>query len=399
MTFYNIHAHCFRLDHVPDRFYSALSIRWLKKFLLRWLMLQLDNFGHRFSNTVLVRLARMLAIINKEKQEEIFNEMRGYYPEKCRFVLLSMDMEHMAAGKPAVSFRDQLNELADLKQKYRETIYPFIHADPRNPEVTQMVKYFITEKGFSGIKLYPALGYYPFDHRLFDVYRFALEKNLPVISHCSKGPVYYRGNYTEAMKQHPITGLRFTERSCSQLSWHFTDPKNFGYLMDRVELQKYLDRNGLGGEASDFSGLKVSMGHFGGDREINNYLEKPWDFINNRSYDDNDNWFSTILDLIRKYDNFYADISYTWEDPSFNSLLKVILEESRATQEMKIFRRILYGTDYFLVTREMRERQYALTIRAFLGEENFRQIALTNPEEFLFGLESAEVGQSVNVHN
>jgi uncharacterized protein len=383
MKIYNTHAHSFRLDHVPDRFYSLLSIRFLKSGILNWLMIRLDRFGHLFKNTVLIRLARMLAIINKDRQEDIFNEMQNYYPGDSRFVILSMDMEHMGAGKPAVSFLEQLDELADLKNKYREKVYPFVCADPRNPDVTAMVKHYVTERGFAGIKLYPALGYYPFDIRLHDVYRFALKQNLPVISHCSKGPVYYRGKYTDEMLIHPVTGKSFTERSNARLSWHFTDPRNFDYLMDEDLLNIYMHHASPGMEVPDFSKLKVSMGHFGGDIEIRNYLEKPWNFRTNNPLEDNDNWFSTTRDLINKYDHFYADISYTWEDPSFNSLLKVILEESREGEDKKLFERILFGTDYFLVTREIGERQFAINLRAFLGERNFRQIATLNPVSFL----------------
>jgi len=383
MTIFNTHTHAFKLDHVPDHFYSKLSIRNLKRWgILHWLMRTLHKAGVFPNGAVLDRLAQMLGIIDKKSQEDIFGILQSFYPDDTRFVILSMDMEHMGAGNPAVSYFHQLEELAELKSRFREKVYPFVCADPRNPRVTETVKHYISERGFAGIKLYPALGYYPFDIRLHDIYRFALEKNLPIIVHCSKGPVYYRGDYTPEMLVHPVTGERYTEKGNSELSWHYSDPANYQYLMDKKWLQKYMDKVAPGTLAPDFSQLKISMGHFGGDKEISKFLSSGWDFSANKPLADNNNWFSTIRDLVKKFDHFYADVSYTWEDPSFNNILKIILEESREGDQ-KLYNRVLFGTDYFLVSMETSEKQFAINLRASLGEITFHQISSVNPRRFL----------------
>jgi predicted TIM-barrel fold metal-dependent hydrolase len=325
----------------------------------------------------------MLGTMDKPSQEKIFDIVAQQYPAGTGFIALSMDMEHMAAGKPEMSFEYQLEELAALKKKKGEAIYPFICADPRNPNITRQVKHFISERGFAGIKLYPALGYFPFDIRLHDIYNYALENNLPITSHCSKGPVYYRGKYTADMLVHPITGKPFTGKNNSELSWNYSDPMNYHYLLDRSSLQRYMDKTAPGREAPDFSRLKICLAHFGGDKELNKYLYSGWDYYNSRPLDDNDNWFSTIRDLIGKHENLYADIAYTWENPAYNAILKVLLEDSKVTEEQKFYRRVLFGSDYFLVSMECREREFSIDLRAYLGVENFRQIAQLNPMAFL----------------
>ncbi|OFX17730.1 MAG: hypothetical protein A2033_04235 [Bacteroidetes bacterium GWA2_31_9] len=162
-------------------------------------------------------------------QEEVFRNLKSFYPKDTKFVVLSMDMEHMAAGNPKISFEKQLEDLADLKKKYGNIIFPFVCADPRNLSLTQTVKKYITQHHFQGIKLYPALGFYPFDIRLHEVYKFAIENNIPIITHCCKGVIYNRAEIKEVERIHPITGERFDEKAKRDFTTHYTDPKNFDY--------------------------------------------------------------------------------------------------------------------------------------------------------------------------
>ena len=384
MKFFNAHIHCFTLKHVPDRFYGAISLSKLRRgHLLTRLVLWLHRLWPWKENDLFDRLSILLGTMEKPLQETVFDMAAGQYPEGTGFVALSMDMEHMGAGKPEVSFKDQLDELTELKKKKGEAIYPFICADPRNPDITRQVKHYIKSREFAGIKLYPALGYFPFDIRLHEIYRFALENDLPVTAHCSKGPVYYRGEYTPEMLVHPVTGVPFTGKSKSELSWNYSDPMNYHYLMDQSSLQKYIDQVAPGEKAPDFSRLKICLAHFGGDQELDKYLYSGWDFVHSVPLDNNNNWFSTIRDLIEKHENLYTDIAYTWENPAYHAILKVLLDDSMATPGHKFFRRVLFGTDYFLVSKECRERKFSVDLRAYLGAECFQQIAQKNPMAFL----------------
>ena len=50
----------------------------------------------------------------------------------------------------------------------------------------------------------PALGYYPFDPLLLPLWKYAEQNNLPILTHCVRGPMYYRGNKERAWDYHPI---------------------------------------------------------------------------------------------------------------------------------------------------------------------------------------------------
>ena len=67
------------------------------------------------------------------KQGYVLGKLENQYPEGSGFVILPMDMEYMEAGKVKTAYREQMEELARLKQKPDQThiLYPFVFADPR----------------------------------------------------------------------------------------------------------------------------------------------------------------------------------------------------------------------------------------------------------------------------
>lgn len=119
------------------------------------------------------------------EQSRIFGRLSGQYPAGTQFILLPMDMEFMAAGKPPGDFYTQMQDLAEIKDNHKKTALPFVFVDPRritaDPDFFRyhsdaktgkiilepcFIKTYIEDHGFSGFKIYPALGYYPFDARL-----------------------------------------------------------------------------------------------------------------------------------------------------------------------------------------------------------------------------------------
>jgi predicted TIM-barrel fold metal-dependent hydrolase len=290
---------------------------------------------------------------NKESQSEIFDFLKKFYPEDAKFVVLSMDMEYMEAGKVTRSFIQQLNELSQIKKTYSDQFFPFICADPRRPDIAEIVKKYIEEHGFQGIKIYPPLGYYPFDERLYPIFKYAEANTLPIISHCSPPVVYYRGKIKKEMLVHPKNHRKLEKRSNREFAKSLADPENYVYLL------------------KDFPNLKVCLAHFGGESEWKKYLLTPWDRSMEKC------WFSSIRELIKTYPNVYADISYTMHSPELHSLLKVVLEDQ------KVRSKILFGSDFYMVELDVSERSFSINLRAYLGEEDYRQIAELNPREFL----------------
>ena len=91
----------------------------------------------------------------------------------------------------------------------------------------------------------------------------------------------------------------------------------------------------------------------------------------------NASWLSVIYDLMVEYDNVYADISFILHDESLFPLLKFILEDE------KVKHKVLFGSDYYVVSQKDTEKDLHLNLRGYLGESLFELIANTNPRKFL----------------
>lgn len=412
----NCHTHCFTVNHVPDDFargmflfYKLFPIRWIKNHqVIRWLLRQLNKrwvisiLGRVSPNTVktLGRLRAFAAFYELESQREMIDLLRGYYPSNTKFILLTMDMEYMAAGASISPFSEQLDELARIKSipEYHDILYPFVFADPRRENVTTLVKQRIESGAFSGIKIYPALGYFPFDKGLKDVYQYAIEKNLPIITHCIRGPVYYRGKMKDVFGNrttHPIPACQplVNDRE-NPFIVNFTHPLNYECLLNKEILRKHWNDDSV-----DLSKLKMCLGHFGGNDEWMKYLTDPWlpaerssgnaldidvpwfdvienDEIKSRAF----SWFSVVCALMERYENVYADVSYTLSDERIFPLLKLLLTSSHFE---KISEKILFGTDFYVVSKAGSEREMSIKLRGYLGDHLFKKIAGENPRKFL----------------
>lgn len=354
----NCHTHIFNRSIVPEN------------FLPRWLMPLagvLENkrsakfFYNLFSRLRKHELALLikkfhafLTIGDMKNQLEIFKYLMGFYPEGTGFAVLAMDMEYMQAGKVKQSFREQLDELAAIKADpaYTKLIYPFIFVHPERPDIVELVKEYISEKGFAGIKMYPPLGYYPFDERLNEIYAFAEQYQIPITTHCARGGVFYKGEITNGMLTHPKTGKPIEKQRNKYFTDVFTDPDNYKYVLQM------------------FPELKINLAHFGGYDE--------WDkFLGNTLDSDQVTWYEKICGLLREYPNVYTDISYTMFNPDLFNLLKLTLQDNTLKGK------ILYGSDFYMVEQETSERQFLTNIRAHIGEDDFKLIADRNPKIFL----------------
>ena len=414
-SFFNAHTHIFTLKHVPDEFakgyFSILgmtvSLSWLRKIgALQWLIKSVQNFT---GNTDKIEMAeRMINLVkhgggadsHEKTQEDIFREMKGYYPKGTGFIVLPMDMEYMDAGKVPESYMKQIEQLEELKNKeeFKNILFPFIFADARRirekPEYLEVMKSKLKSAKFSGVKMYPALGYWPTDLTMKPVYDFCLQYDVPIMTHCVAGVVHYRGK--KEFHQHPVaTHISLEGEKAKDFCVHFSNPLNFHFLMEPSIVSKHwnLPESSL----ESYRNLKVCLAHFGGSEEWKKYLQLPW----NPARDDQGDsmypsletknwnyslqnpekyysWFSTIKDMIHKYPNLYSDISFMLYDKDIWPLLKLLLE----TDE-KLRKRILFGTDFYVVAQKGSERELSIGVREFIGDVLFEQIASTNVKEYL----------------
>ena len=359
MNIINCHIHLFTIKHVPSRF---IKIPLLQQILtpnitrkpLSWIARRILPFTNR---DVLDRYVNFLEITANKTQENTFERIRSYYPKKTRFIVLPMDMAFMRAGKVKESLDTQLTKLAQLYQDYPEIIIPFVAVDPRRKEVLDIVKKYVEEYNFKGIKIYPRLGFYPSDEALKPIYKYAQEKGLPVMSHCSRGGVHTR-KVTPEMLNHPIRG-KVKKIKAKHFSHYFTEPQNYVPIL------------------KEFPKLKICLAHFGGNTEWDDYLEKEWDPYNSEIK--NTSWVSEIINLMEKYPNLYTDISYTaFHSERYFPLMSVLLDNQ------KINDKILFGSDYYMVEREkVSEREMSIKVRYALGEEKFNKIAGENAKKYL----------------
>jgi len=413
-TIYNCHTHTFTVDHVPKYVGKGLMPLGLHKILSvdrcgiegivkrldaitkspRWVKWLKRLFGSEFV-PMLKRYVNLGKYADNKGQLEIFQSLLSYYPRGTKFVVLTMDMEYMEAGPPAVKFAEQLDELAAVKADpyYGKLLHPFIFADPRRANIGDLVKFYIEEKGYTGIKLYPALGYYPFDPRLMEVYEYACKNEIPLMTHCVRGIIYYRGKKKAEWNQHPIIpNLTLPEESNGKFTVNFTHPLNYECLMNPNLLHPYLHKHKKAGTYKgtfpDLSKLKMCLGHWGGEDEWKRYMTDPWlsddDHVQGIQLPLNANtwkkvsWFSIIAELIEKYpDSLFVDISDTLAYDHIYPLLKVSLVNPT------IRRQVLFGTDFFVVAGEDAERSLSIKLRAEVGENAYWDIAQANPERYL----------------
>jgi len=337
-------------------------------------------------------------------QDFILKSLISYYPEGTRFVILPMDMEFMEAGKVADSYSNQLTQLVHLKRskRYGNSILPFAFVDPRriqqdHKHIDRIIE-LVEKENFSGLKMYPALGYYPFDKSLIPIYEYAKEKELPIMTHCIKGSVYYRGKKKEEWNKHPI--LTYSDGSFVDLpeiknidfSNNFTHPLNYECLLNPDLLNKYLGKPDS--ERIDLSSLKICLAHFGGEDQWYKYLEDGWSDFGKKNILSQDgkilgikdveqawrsiSWLPLICGLISKYKNVYADISYILHDDKLLPILNALL-----SNESKFRERILFGTDYYVTSSQATEKDVLSRLRFNLSEDMFDLIAHDNPAKYL----------------
>lgn len=355
----NCHTHIFNRAIVPNKF-LPFFLRPLANLLERdktakGLQKVLSFIGKKDTALLVKKFSQFLKIGDLKSQLEIFKLLQQFYPQGTKFCVLSMDMEFMQAGDVKQTFKSQLDELAAIKKDpaYKDLILPFIFIHPERAGLFSLVRKYIEEENFAGLKMYPPLGYFPFDERLDQVFSYAEKNALPITSHCARGGVFYKGKITSEMRKHPITGNVYPQHKNKFFTDIYTDPDNYEYLFVK------------------FPELKVNLAHFGGFDEWQKYLQNTIDA------DGETNWYEKVKTVLRKYKNSYTDISYTLFNPDLIPLLKISL------QDPTIKGKILFGTDYYMIEQESSEKEFSINLRAELGEEYYRLIAEYNPIGFL----------------
>ena len=231
----------------------------------------------------------------------------------------------------------------------------------------KLLRKYVEEKGFKGVKLYPPVGYYPYDPLLMnEVFPYCEEKNLPVLAHGSPlNATRNRGSRKEICRLlgRPVNDPEFKGIKTKELTSFFPHPDNYRSVLEK------------------FKKLKICIAHFGSEPDYHKPVahfgsEYYWkEFIENPG--NPGNWFMIIRQMLAEYKNFYTDISFTLNKEEYFPLLKVLLADD------SIRHKILFGSDYYMVETKTDERRFGLDLRAYLGEADFHTLSVTNPERYL----------------
>lgn len=378
--YYNIHTHIFNAECAPPGFYGRSKKKIVRKITLfpkakDFLVDLLESLDPLNSHDKGNKLARLLKIGTEESQEEVLLNLFDAYRDfpSMNFVVLSLDMDFMGAGTPIVNYPTQLLELRRIKGRYGDRVSPFVCVDPRRyrgKELVDFVNDYITKYGFSGIKMYPALGFYPFDPALYELYEYAQKFQIPIMTHCDRGGVNYQGKITEEHLNPPCfytspgkKGIQINRHSISAKA-----RKQLRFISNDVFCDRFTDPSNYQKVLDVFPDLKICFAHLGGADEI---LKKSTKTTS---------WYETIKSLISdaRYANIYTDISYTlWNKKAIGVVLKDLKIDSNFQSK------VLFGTDFFVVNKRKTEEELVSDFRKGLDAQLFDTLASDNNTAYL----------------
>ncbi|HEV7779617.1 MAG TPA: hypothetical protein VGO58_00045 [Chitinophagaceae bacterium] len=241
-------------------------ILFVAKYIYKWL----GKIPGKETKQMFERYLTIGRFTFHETQKTVLEKLEDQYPAGTGFVILPMDMKYMDAGDVNEDYPTQMEDLAVLKRSSNHHLYPFVFVDPRRiKEDPGFFKYkevngtvilencfiqkFIEDENykFSGFKIYPALGYYPFDPLLLPLWKYAEQHSIPVLTHCVRGPMYFRGTKIKEWDFHPVfkqsmgndiyDPLLLPERKNSEFTTNFTHPMNFLCLLKKEFLAEVVD--------------------------------------------------------------------------------------------------------------------------------------------------------------
>jgi len=325
-------------------------------------------------------------------QMEIFEaayEVGKAIDPNIRLVGLTMDMDYMDSqpSKKQISFVTQLEEVKLIKRYYPKNFFPFLGIDPRHKAGVDLVNwakpYFqsgvvrdnVVYPYFCGLKLYPALGFFPFDLRLMELYAYAEENGLPVMSHCTRVGSQYIGDFIESLIPDEPAMIGSANGNAAIDAMQSSVVGRIAAYKQRAWVKS--NRQGKNDLACDlfshpenyipllevFPKLKLCLAHMGGSSEV--IGSTSGDLREIRQVDPL-SWFRHIEAMMKKYPNLYTDISYTLSDfkDHKGSVLQAVnsLLNAKDDQGELLGQRVLFGTDFFMTEQENRESElYAMT--------------------------------------
>lgn len=351
---------------------------------------KLNNMLHLLNRADEQKVARAISFLNistLDNQHEVFKialKAARQYDSNPRLMALTMNMDKMDSScKPEIPYTTQLQEVFEIKKFYPDNFFPFLSIDPRvhaRAELTQWVDNHLKKKinnkpVFSGIKIYPALGFFPFDPLLDDFYQFAQENKIPLLFHCTRfGSKYIGKDIQNIIPANPDMIMPPTD-SLNYAKAHQARER----ILERI--QKYYDnkwvknnKRGANDHACDllshpenyipllckYPNLKVCLAHMGGGVEVEHMHLSTEQLTQRKFVEDSDmrerwaidiNWAIAIRDMMRDFPSLYTDISSTISSLDKKNVLNNIKEWMQTpdlAQQRLLGDNVLFGSDFFM---------------------------------------------------
>lgn len=386
----NIHGHIFTGGCAPDYFFKialpkplhawADEIKW---FLERpWMRKVIKRLAGRRGDGTLLRYLQFIEVGTQSTQEEVYRTMRNAYGALgtgVRFVGLTLNMDHMDT-QPSTHARidTQLAEVERVRVDYPNEFFPFVCADPRHLQgaaLRDWVKAKVERGMFFGIKLYPSLGFFPFDPALDELYRWAAAAGVPVMTHCTRGGSFYTGRMASVLVSDTPPSLWPNDGAMPAIHARVKAYRSSDWAMKRNAhaCNVFLHPDNYRPVLNAHPGLKLCLAHFGGDDEMRGDVT---DLA--KQGIDRDNFHQKVMELMNDHASVYTDISYTLYDKRIHADLVQLIDGPLGD-------RILFGTDFFMTLRENTEEKLLFGCVNALGLQRFQRIAQHNTDRYLFG--------------
>lgn len=102
-------------------------------------------------------------------------------------------------GEAAVGVMEENQLIWEAHQAYPDRLVPFFGIDPRRERAADQVDEVLA-RGTRGVKLHPAVGFFPHDPMCYAIYESCAARGVPVLFHC--GPGFHPNLYSRF--SHPL---------------------------------------------------------------------------------------------------------------------------------------------------------------------------------------------------
>jgi predicted TIM-barrel fold metal-dependent hydrolase len=275
-------------------------------------------------------------------------------------------------GSQVESLINTCNYFIDHRKgkKANGSIIPYICIDPNRHDAYRIfLEAFARAKynyPFFGVKVYPCLGYLPNHPVLMDIFKVCEEKNIPVLTHCGGTTTRTDADsvwIAEWRKNaEPETYNQAFERAKG-------DDKEHAYEEFFLAPKRWLP------VLEEYPNLRLNIAHLGSDRQWENYLKGG---LQNEM---KGNFVHQTLQIIQKYPNVYADISYSLAaDANLRCIQQLMLDHP------EIKRKLLFGSDYYVLLKAQKIKGAVKDFYEIFGNtpELIQALTVDNPKRHLF---------------